>query len=215
MSLLNLVPPHIIDPFKEVSIMEGENLMLQTSIKGEPTPDIVWMKDEKPIQFSKRTLKSTEEDKFKLEIQACSSLDSGEYAIIASNIGGEIRSQCSVLIKQQPSFDKGLLDTIVHVGQQCQLQVISSGVPEPNLKWSMNGLEIVPSNHFKLETKGHLNTLSIDEATLADDSEISVVATNDAGSVKTTAFLKVYGKSYCGFDNVYTPEIIFKTLLAN
>ena len=79
----------------------------------------------------------------------------------------------------------------------------------------MNGLEIVPSNHFKLETKGHLNTLSIDEATLADDSEISVVATNDAGSVKTTAFLKVYGKSYCGFDNVYTPEIIFKTLLAN
>ena len=175
--------------------MEGEDLVFKSSISGKPEPDILWLKDGKPITFSKRIVQSKESttDYF-LKIVSAQTVDAGEYTIKASNSAGEIEGSAKTLVKQTPSFDKNLEDKISITGQTCQFEVLASGIPDPSLKWFLNGLEIVPNDHAKLETKGHLHILRFDSVILKDDGEISVIATNDAGSATTKAIHTVHGK---------------------
>ena len=194
-SLLS-VPPYFEIPIKDANVMEGEKLLFQATIVGKPEPDIIWFKNDKPVVTNKRITPSKKNNCYELEILSCETVDSGQYSIKASNAAGESQTQAVALVKQLPSFDKGLEDKISITGQSCQFEVIASGVPDPSLSWYKRDTPILADDHFKFVTKGHLQSLCIEEVILDDDGEISVLASNDAGSVKSVGLHTVHGENF-------------------
>lgn len=42
--------PRILPPLQSQTLVENNRLMFETKITGEPTPEVVWYKDDAPIQ---------------------------------------------------------------------------------------------------------------------------------------------------------------------
>ena len=123
-------------------------------------------------------------------------MDAAEYVIKASNSCGEIECSAKILVKVTPTFDKNLADKTSVTGQSCQFEVLSSGIPHPTLLWYLNDVEMEFNDRIKVEVKEHLHILNLQNVVLTDDGVISVVASNDAGSTKSTARHTVHGQSF-------------------
>ena len=188
------VPPAFTMPLTDMNLMEGEELLFKATVIGKPEPDVLWMKDGKPIKFSQRIIQSKDDANCHLlKITAAQTMDAGDYVIKASNSCGEVECSAKTLVKLTPAFDKNLADKTSVTGELCQFEVLASGIPHPTLLWYLNDVEIKFNDRIKLEVKEHLYILTLQNVVLADDGVISVVATNDAGSTKSSARHTVHG----------------------
>lgn len=186
-------PPIISIPLSDKKLIEGETVLFEATITGKPSPDIVWLKDEKPID-SPNASTSSSEKKHVLQIENCSLLDKGLYSITASNLAGEAHSNCHLLVNQPPSYDKELVDTVTVSGHSCEFAVISNGIPEPVLTWYKDDIEIINDDHFTLSSMGNLHSLVIKNVSLHDRGKITVEAKNEVGSAYTSAYHTVHGE---------------------
>lgn len=75
--------------------------------------------------------------------------DAGVYSVEVSNKLGDISGQAKVEIEpreKRPAFVSDLQDAQVVDGFPVKFEVKVIGHPQPKLKWSHNGQEIVPDN---------------------------------------------------------------------
>jgi titin len=85
-----------------------------------------------------------------LEIKEVFAEDSGSYAVVAKNLGGEARTSCRVSLSEatltesmaarvsarrpvRPQFVQPLEDLIVQEGNRVKLECVISGYPEPEV----------------------------------------------------------------------------------
>ncbi|XP_048353554.1 myomesin-2 isoform X1 [Sphaerodactylus townsendi] len=75
-----------------VTIMEGKTLNLTCTVFGSPDPEVVWFKNEKPLELNDHYIVTLEQGKYaSLVIKGVSSEDSGKYSINVKNkYGGEM-----------------------------------------------------------------------------------------------------------------------------
>ncbi|XP_039752215.1 obscurin-like isoform X4 [Pararge aegeria] len=192
------IPPgfaHKLDRQKDVD--EGEPLELRTKVDGSPIPTAKWFKDGVPIRPSQAVNFINQPGGIVgLSIDSCRPEDAGSYSLTVTNKLGDVASKATVEVGQKerkPAFIAELHPTKVIEGFPVKLEVKVIGHPQPTIKWTHNGKEIVPDGKRirVVSQPDGTHSLLINEATPADAGTYAVIAVNDKGETTTKADLTV------------------------
>ncbi|XP_043930851.1 myosin light chain kinase, smooth muscle isoform X2 [Protopterus annectens] len=201
------VAPVFTSVLKDCTVTEGQNLVLQCSVEGKPTPQVSWLVNDKPIQYAHSSL---ENGVAALKVQDALPEDGGIYTCVIENSKGRASCSARVIVLEKktavkpepakaiqnkktfaPIFLKGLSDLKVMDGSQVQMSVEVSANPPPEIVWLHNGKEIQESEDFHFEKKGNEYILYIQEVFPEDKGKYTCEAWNDLGEAQTQATLTV------------------------
>lgn len=93
--------------------------------------------------------------------------------------------------RQHPKFLLDLVDVKVLEGQPVTLECKVSGIPKPEVAWSMNNRRIKPSKFFRMTYEDNTAMLVIAGAYPEDDGEYVCSATNSLGTARCSCHLYV------------------------
>ncbi|XP_036773235.2 vascular endothelial growth factor receptor 1 isoform X1 [Manis pentadactyla] len=184
---------------------EGEDLKLSCTVNKFLYRDITWIllrtvnNRTMHHSISKQNTAVTKEYSvtLNLTIKNASREDSGTYACRARNIdtGEEILQKKEVTIRdpEAPSLLRNLSDHTVAVSSSTTLDCHASGVPEPQITWFKNNHKIQQEPGIILGPGS--STLFIERVTEEDEGVYHCKATNQKGSVESSAYLTVQGTS--------------------
>lgn len=85
-----------------ITVQEGGDVTLDVKIKGKPTPDVEWYKDDKPLRKTSRLDMKARGDKFSLVMLNVTTDDSGLYKCVASSKAGSVTRTFEVNIEGMP-----------------------------------------------------------------------------------------------------------------
>ncbi|XP_073084756.1 vascular endothelial growth factor receptor 1 isoform X5 [Manis javanica] len=184
---------------------EGEDLKLSCTVNKFLYRDITWIllrtvnNRTMHHSISKQNTAVTKEYSvtLNLTVKNASREDSGTYACRARNIdtGEEILQKKEVTIRdpEAPSLLRNLSDHTVAVSSSTTLDCHASGVPEPQITWFKNNHKIQQEPGIILGPGS--STLFIERVTEEDEGVYHCKATNQKGSVESSAYLTVQGTS--------------------
>ncbi|XP_063718238.1 kettin homolog [Symsagittifera roscoffensis] len=190
-------PPFVVDQLRSTVVDEGQTASFRVRVIGRPQPKIVWMKDERPIDFSKdgRITQEMHGDVYKLIIKGVKSTHRGIYAISAENDFGkalnsadlDITSCRAVSNPGAPRLSSGLADTELVVGQTVVLKCVIEGNPTPRVNWFKDNLMIMVTPRHKIQHKGSEFSLMIEQFSSVDVGVYKCQASNQHGQVTSSA----------------------------
>ncbi|XP_045833888.1 vascular endothelial growth factor receptor 1 [Meles meles] len=184
---------------------EGEDLKLSCTVNKFLYRDITWIllrtvkNRTMHHSISKQKMAIVKENSITLNvtIKNVSLEDSGTYACRARNIytGEEILQKKEVLIRDQeaPHLLRNLSDHTVAISSSTTLDCHATGVPEPQITWFKNNHKIQQEPGIILGPGS--STLFIERVTEEDEGVYHCKATNQKGSVESSAYLTVQGTS--------------------
>ena len=82
-----------------ITAQEGDDVTLNVTVKGKPSPQVEWYKDDKPLRKTSRLDVKARGDKFSLVILKVTSDDSGLYKCVASSKAGSVARTFEVNIE--------------------------------------------------------------------------------------------------------------------
>ena len=91
-------PPSIVDKLKDLKIKDGESLTLKTTIKGDPEPQVQWLKNGKHLASSDVVDLKYKNGVASLTINEVFPEDEGEYELVATNSVGKESTKCKLSI---------------------------------------------------------------------------------------------------------------------
>lgn len=178
--------PQVLEPLKNLTIREGESVVLNTQIVGNPTPKITWLKDGKPI---KANIKS-DKDTHTLTLISPSKDSAGEYTVKAVNSMGTIETTAHLTVEEivtdaePPFFVERFEEQNVPQNGKIVLPAKVSGNPIPEIKWLRNNEPLHPSDRIKQSYDGENIELVITKADAnVDSGDYKCVASNPLGKV--------------------------------
>nr|XP_057926871.1 hemicentin-1 [Doryrhamphus excisus] len=190
-SLTVQVPPRIIGPQEEEhSVIEGHMVSLLCDVQAYPPPEITWTKDGQILQFSTgiHILPGGQ----MLQLLRARVEDAGQYVCTASNSAGQDQKSLLLSVYVLPTL-KSRLDAesdlvTPQLGSSVSLRCEAHGVPEPEVTWYKNGLQLVTGNGLKTDR----HQLQITGVQMADGGTYTCKVSNVAGQVDRTFRLAVY-----------------------
>lgn len=178
--------PQVIEPLKNLTIREGESVVLTTQIVGNPTPKVTWLKDGKPL---KANIKS-DKDTHTLTLIAPGKDAAGEYKVTAINSVGTIETSANLTVEEfsdnaePPFFVERFEPKTVPQNSKIVLPAKVSGNPVPEITWLRNNEPLKPSDRVKQIYDGENIELTIEKANPEEDSgDYKCVASNPVGKV--------------------------------
>ncbi|XP_024880177.1 obscurin isoform X5 [Temnothorax curvispinosus] len=196
-AFLSLLLQPEIDSFRDHTESVDERVEWQAIIKGNPKPDIKWIKNGTELQKNEHY--DMEEDKrnckYKLIIKKLSLEDEGVYTVVAKNYLGEASAQATLTPHTEaPVFLKDLSKMQCSDREDVELKIRATGIPRPSVEWLKNGETIEEDERYQVTT--HVDgivdsTLSIKTFSAKDAGTITCKASNVAGSVKTSCDLSM------------------------
>ncbi|XP_018318315.1 muscle M-line assembly protein unc-89 isoform X3 [Mycetomoellerius zeteki] len=196
-AFLSLLLKPEIDSFRDHTESVDERVEWQAVIKGNPKPDIKWMKDDIELQKDERY--DIEEDKrnckYKLIIKKLSLEDKGIYTVMAKNYLGETSAQATLTPHTEaPVFLKNLSKMQCSDREDIELKIRVTGIPRPSVEWLKNGEIIKEDERYQVTT--HVDgivdsNLFIKTFSAKDVGTITCKASNVAGSVQTNCDLSM------------------------
>ncbi|CAG7821016.1 unnamed protein product, partial [Allacma fusca] len=152
--------PKVKMALQDTKVNDGDRVVLDCVITGQPEPEVIWYHEDEPIKESKDFQLLFHGDKCSLVIKEAFQEDSGKYRVTAINSAGEANSSCKLTVsgpqekggrKKEvtpevlvpPKFSKLIEDTMVNENDEVILKCsISEGNPTPAVKWYKNAVEI-------------------------------------------------------------------------
>ncbi|KAL6444321.1 hypothetical protein ACFW04_001898 [Cataglyphis niger] len=196
-AFLSLLLKPEIESFRDHTASVDERVEWQAVIKGNPKPDITWMKD--GTQLQKNEQYDMEEDKrnckYKLIVKKLSLEDKGTYTVVAKNYLGEVSAQATLTPHTEaPTFLKDLSKVQCSDREDIELKIRATGIPKPSVEWLKDG-EIVKEDE-RHQVMTHVDgivdsTLSIKTFSAEDAGTITCKASNVAGSAQTSCKLSM------------------------
>ncbi|XP_036107680.1 vascular endothelial growth factor receptor 1 [Molossus molossus] len=184
---------------------EGEDLKLSCTVNKFLYRDITWIllrtANNRTVHHSlsrqKMTVTKEHSVTLHLVIKNVSLEDSGTYVCRARNIytGEDIVQKKEVTIRDQeaPYLLRNLSDHTVPVSSSTTLDCRAGGIPEPQITWFKNSRKIQQRPGIILGPGS--STLFIERVTEEDEGVYHCEATNQKGSVESSAYLTVQGTS--------------------
>lgn len=199
-------PPRFTKLLTDVLVSEGDRIILECCVIGEPVPEIHWLLNNQDIRGGDHILLSHSDDGFvKLEIKNVTPDDKGVYTVKASNYCGDAKCFAQLIVKSlrttetaivydeskvAPSFKELFGDRTCFENQTTKFECKIYGKPTPKIKWLFNG-EAVSGKDYLVSTSGDRQVLSIPEVSLSNQGKITCVAENEIGKASCEAKLSV------------------------
>ncbi|XP_061624718.1 hemicentin-1 isoform X2 [Phyllopteryx taeniolatus] len=190
-SLTVQVPPRIVSPKEEeLSVTEGHMVSLLCDVQAYPPPEITWTKDGQILHFNSgiHILPGGQ----MLQLPRARVEDAGQYVCTATNSAGQDQKSLVLSVYVVPTLKPRLdaeSDVVTpQLGSSVTLQCEAHGVPEPEVTWYKNGLQLATGNGLKTDR----HQLEITGVQMADGGTYTCKVSNVAGQVDRTFRLAVY-----------------------
>ncbi|KAJ1525037.1 hypothetical protein ONE63_009883 [Megalurothrips usitatus] len=192
--------PRFVTPLNGKIVDQGADILLEGILDGFPVPTITWTKngvDLASLPEAASITTSWELNRVRLEMKGVSVRDAGRYTCRAVNPVGSATSTADIIVKKTvfpPVMGKRLQVQQARVGERIAMEVEVTGLPEPTITWTKDGLPLsaFPSLEVRTRTQGSCHTLVIDKATLAHAGNYAVKATNAGGESNCSADVAVW-----------------------
>ena len=184
-------PTWVIKPPRNVYALLNTNSTIEAVVTGEPTPILVWEKDDEVIHPSNEIQIFREGT---LVIARVTDTDAGSYRLTATNQAGTISTEVELSIWTAPYFTREpQTDRIGQLNRPVLIDLDPQGTPPPTCRWTHKGREVSVigqcSHHIPL-----LNDRSC--------GEYMVVVENNVASISRTfkvTFRPVCNLATCHF----------------
>ncbi|XP_048833472.1 hemicentin-1 isoform X1 [Brienomyrus brachyistius] len=188
-----LVPPSInggTSP-QDVSAVLNQEVSLECTVKGEPFPEIQWLKDGKPVFLGDPNFELLNRGQV-LKIRNPRLNEQGHYQCDVTNVAGKQFKDFRLNVYVPPSI-KGanvtaevtaLLNTPVRL--ECEVR----GIPLPAITWYKDGRALLSGRHAIYVDRGQF--LKIPLVEVADAGRYTCRATSVVGTAEKSYELEVY-----------------------
>lgn len=188
-----------VTPLKAQTIPNGATLTLSSSYTGEPEPEIKWMKNGKEVPLDKDVRIMTKNGTSTLAIKNVERKRAGKYEIVAINQVGESRASGSVMVSDEqmteelfaPQFIDSIKPKTVLENEVVILEALVDSYPESSFQWFFNATQIQTNNIIRMHTQQNKSVLIIEKFTHGNDGIYTCRAENVAGSVTSSATVKM------------------------
>ncbi|XP_011689400.1 PREDICTED: muscle M-line assembly protein unc-89 isoform X4 [Wasmannia auropunctata] len=190
--------PTFTSPMRDVSVEEGQPLMLDVSFIGNPIPDVSWTKDGEPVEPSERVTMSCDGKKVGLQIDPCKPKDAGVYGCRLSNPSGEDTTSANAIVRkvyQSPTFTQRFTDLQQLPTFDAKFPARVTGIPQPEVTWYFNDKPILKDNDkYKIKRDGDSCCLYVKNCADDDSGRYRCRAVNKGGEAECAANLAVVDK---------------------
>ncbi|EDO49556.1 predicted protein, partial [Nematostella vectensis] len=170
---LIIAPEFQKEPEKSTfDVNTGDDVSLDLTVTGKPTPKVEWFKDDKPVKGTRRLEVKAKDDEHSLKIKGGKPDDSGKYTVVAESPAGRDTRTYEVNIKgEKPEFKQKMQP----------LQVL-----EGDEKVAEEGRFLIVDDE-----EGDLFSLIIGNAKPLDSGVYICQATNDTGKATAEAEIQI------------------------
>uniref|UniRef100_A0A452F193 Hemicentin 2 n=1 Tax=Capra hircus TaxID=9925 RepID=A0A452F193_CAPHI len=184
---------------KEAPVLQGESfsylvepvggsIRLDCAVRGDPAPDIYWIKDGLPLRSGRLRHRLQNGS---LIIRRTEMDDAGQYQCLAENELGAVEKVVVLALQSAPVFQVKPQDVTVRSGDSVALRCQASGEPAPTVKWLQQGQPVQASRRLQTLPDG---SLWLERVEARDAGPYECVAHNLLGSATARAFLVVRGE---------------------
>ncbi|NXE21879.1 TITIN protein, partial [Ardeotis kori] len=202
-------PPAVIIPLRDAVTSEGQPARFQCRATGTADLKVSWYSKDREIKPSRFFRMTQFEDTYQLEIAEAYPEDEGIYTFVASNSVGQVTSTATLklegtimsagmalsypllLISVAPILRRRLESLEVAVNHVAKFTCEVETTPNVKFQWYKAGREIYDGDKYSIRTSNYLSTLEIPRPQVVDCGEYSCKASNQHGSVSSTALLTV------------------------
>ncbi|NXX11899.1 TITIN protein, partial [Podargus strigoides] len=197
-------PPAVIIPLRDAVTSEGQSARFQCRVTGTADLKVSWYSKEREIKPSRFFRMTQFEDTYQLEIAEAYPEDEGTYTFVASNSVGQVTSTATLklegtvalsysllLFSVAPILRRRLKSVEVAVNHVAKFTCEVETAPNVRFQWYKAGREIYDGEKYSIRSSSYLSTLEIPRPQVVDCGEYSCKASNQHGSVSSTALLTV------------------------
>ncbi|XP_046987930.1 obscurin isoform X3 [Schistocerca americana] len=173
--------------------IKNHNSNLFWFVYGYPKPKMTYYFNDEIIEMGGRYDSSyTRNGQATLFINRMLDRDVGMYEAVATNEHGEARQRVRLDIAEYPTFIKRPEETIVMLRKSGRLEARVTGVPYPEIKWYKDWQPLTASTRIKIQFREpDTCILVINDAINKDEGLYSISARNVAGSVSSSAMIRI------------------------
>lgn len=203
----DFLKPYLIEDFKNltkpIAAIKNQEIRFNCKVATSSNDKIIfkWFKDSQLIEHDRAIMENVAQPYSEnvthytsiLHLVNIQDEDQGKYHCMASNSYGSVYShKFSVNVYVAPYFIKRPHNVTVRVGHTAKLECAAKGQPGPIVSWQKDGGDNFPA---AMERRMHVmpadDVFFIVEVKKSDMGSYSCHATNDAGSIVSTAYLNV------------------------
>ncbi|XP_067933210.1 obscurin-like [Watersipora subatra] len=215
-NLQQLAPKFTKDLEERLVVLKGSTLKLTVAVEGNPPPAVKWLKENREIKKGNIKL-SQEGNEHTARIDSLAWNNAGKYKVIAENSQGKAESNCYLKVTSKasevtgvstedvdkpkeevkekgskPVFTQQVVHEVSDDGKSVRFDCKISSQPEADVKW-MHNYRPLPTRGNKysfLFIDDETYTLIVNELSVLDAGEYTVMAVNKHGSSESMLNLK-------------------------
>lgn len=188
-----------VTPLKAQILPNNATLIYSSVYTGEPEPTIKWMKNGKEVQLDKDVRIVTKNGTSTLTIKNVDRKRAGKYEIVAINEIGESRASGSVMVSDDqiteellaPQFIESIKPKTVLANEVVILEAIVESYPVSSFQWFFNSTPVQQTPICRIHSQHNKSVLIIETFTYENDGIYTCRAENVAGSVTSSATVKL------------------------
>ncbi len=165
--------PVILTQPASAALNTGDALSLSVSVAAIPAATYQWKKDGADIAGATSATYS---------VASVSAGDTGSYTVVVTNSAGSTVSSAALVTVGSaiiaPSISAHPADVSINSGQSATFTVVATGTAPLSYQWKKDGVDITGANDA---------TYTIASASVGDNGSYTVVVSNSAGSVTSSA----------------------------
>ncbi|XP_010130628.1 PREDICTED: hemicentin-1, partial [Buceros rhinoceros silvestris] len=172
----------------EVVITQGNEVSLECKVQGIPEPEVMWMKDGRPL-VSGRDIVILHGG---LQLKNAQVSDTGRYVCVAANAAGLSDRKYDLNVHVPPSIAGYVqMPENISIVEKNPISLVceASGIPLPSIMWLKNGWPVTLNNSVRILSGGRM--LRLTHASVADEGRYTCVVTSAAGEVRKDFDLSV------------------------
>lgn len=188
-----------VTPLEARVVKTGSTLVFKSKIQGIPQPEVSWMKNGKNLVIDENVTITTEESVSILTITNMNRKRAGKYEIVAINSVGEARSSGSVVVSdtvdspelRAPRFTIPLQPKTVLEDDVVILEATVESYPQSSFNWFINATPVNKTENCRIINKENKSILIVEPFQKINSGLYTCRAENVAGSVTSTASVKI------------------------